>query len=232
MSPRRTTSKFGEPLRGQARARAIAARLGTIADESLTLDREKEALAWAFDVRRPEDPGRVVIVAGALSCASTVLLWLEAARAPTGLLLGKAIAASSTGTLLVGAVVVPDPEQYGGQVDLAAIPGAFRIAPASTLELFGRERPPSLASGEAVLAVPEGSPASIQGPLAKLLKSLRKLKRLQEVHAPVLIVQNEQELVRTLVSRLKAAGWNREVDPLPEELQPLAARALGNAWDL
>jgi hypothetical protein len=222
MTARRTTAKFGETVRGQARARALASRLGELTGESIVLDREKQAVSWAFDVRRAAAPGQALIVAGAVGCKSIVLLEVDAPRAFTGMLLGKALVSSVSGALVEGAHVIPDPELYGGQVDLGAIPGGFRLASAKGLD----------DSGECVLAVPEGSPASIQGPVAKLVKSLTRLKRLKEIEAPAPIVQNEQDLVRKLVTRLKVAGWDQERDPLPADLHRLAARVLGNAWDL
>lgn len=189
------------PVEPQAQTYALARSLGTVADDSVTLDALGDLIAWAFEVRREGAPA--LAVAGARATGATIVLELDPGATFAGLLAAKALARCGA-ALEPGAIVTPPPECWDPGADLASVRGSFRLEAASPTACLR--------------AIPVGTCAAIRIPLAKLEATLRKLTRLRQAEAPQLMQENELALVRALLARLGALGWSAETDPLPPEL--------------
>lgn len=214
---RQRTSKYAAVAPAQARAYTLARKLGNVLGDSTTTDRDGTPLAWAVDVRRDERDMTALVLAGARGCPTVFALEIGVPLAALGLVMGKALALASVGKKLeAGALVTPEPEHFGTSVDPAQIPGSYRLVPATQID-------PKLDGPDLLGAVSGTSSAAVRGPLAKLEASLRRLARLQESEAPVVMRDNEVRLARQLLARLEAQGWDRAADPLPPDLAKLAA---------
>ncbi|HEY3448419.1 MAG TPA: hypothetical protein VGK67_18835 [Myxococcales bacterium] len=216
MSSRRTTDKYTAVDPAQARAYRLAGDLGKILGDSANTDRGHNTLAWALDVRRSEGDMKALIVGGAKGCPTLFVLEVPVPSATLGLMMGKAVALAAVGrTLSPGDELTLLPEHFGSALDPGQIPGVFRIVPASEI---GQ----GLSGPDLLGVVAGGSSAAVRGPLAKLQASLRRLQRLRETEAPVVMRDNEVQLIRRLLARLQASGWDRRADPLPADLLALA----------
>ncbi len=216
MSSQRKTDKFSAVDPALARAYRLAGQLGTIRADSAAADRSRSPVAWALDVRRGDGAMEALVVGGARGSATLFVLRVPVPQAALGMLMAKAVALAAAGRApSPGDEVTPLPEHFGTALDPAQVPGVFRVVPAAEID----ER---LAGPDVLGVVAGGSSAAVRGPLSKLEASLRRLKRLREADAPVVMRDNEVELVRRLLARLEAAGWDRRQDPLPEDLAALA----------
>lgn len=219
MKQRTPTNRYAAVSAAQARAYAVAKRLGTAFGEAIEADRSARPVAWALQVRRAESDARVRVVAGSLHCDSVFVLEVPARHAADGLAAGKVLAMAAPEHPTAGDVLVLAPERYGPSVDPREVPGAFRLAPGTAVD-------PCLSDEDCLAAIPAGGSAAVRGPLAKLESSLRKLQRMRESEAPVVMRENEVGLARQLLARLAAEKWDAAADPLPEDLQDLVADLL------
>ncbi|MGC4116903.1 MAG: hypothetical protein QM765_20540 [Myxococcales bacterium] len=211
MNPRRTTDKYTAVDPAQARAYRLAGDLGRIQVDTASADRVQRPLAWALDVRRSEGDLKALIVGGAKGCPTLFVLEVPVSSAALGLVMGKAVALAAMGrTLAPGDTLTPLPEHFGSALDPAQLPGVFRIVHAMEIDK-------SLKGPDLLGVVAGGSSAAVRGPLAKLEATLRRLQRLREAEAPVVMRDNEVRLIQTLLARLSAAGWDRVADPLPPD---------------
>lgn len=216
MGSTRTTDKYSAVDAGLARAYRLAGELGRVLGDSSKTDRCKNPVAWALDVRRSESDMKALVVAGARGCATLFVLEVPVPSAALGLAMGKAVAQAAVGRALApGDELTPLPEHFGDALDPGRTPGVFRIVPATEVDKH-------LTAADLLGVVAGGSSAAVRAPLAKLEASLRRLKKLREAEAPVVMRENEVQLVKRLLARLAEAGWDRRADPLPKELEPLA----------
>lgn len=225
-----TTEEIVES-KGSRQARARAATFGEVLSSSYTTFEDRPVL-WAFSMQPSAEP-HLIILAGGETFPGDLLLRIAEDEAFTGMLYGKALIHASSEPLEPHVVVrlLEQPaqaswladsfyvakERLRGMRDVDLLAVALHASETGldedAAEAAVRSRTPELISSPDPLAM---HPAF--QPWLKVVRCLRRLRRLREIDAPSIIIDNDVRTAKqTFAERLRG----KSLPPWPDDLHAL-----------